>query len=407
MEVRIESFTPQGNHLKWLAHSLKLMDSNGNKFTEPIRKKKVYYSRMLNTLTDTRSVDVLVPKSTKQLRKLKKGEKTKNDYHDILNQLTEENRKHFEIVFNSLERELNQRMFNILNQGQLSIKQTGNATIAGEFFVREALRQFEKLIISQVNADGIILREDLIKIFGKNWAKELEVMMVENYVKHLHENLGGMRQEEFVDKYLNESFLQELQEWVDEDFGEFLDIALDEKPVSIKIKTDRFGNNVVEAEVEYKKDWVSYSSPSMGTRDLDGVLEHYSKHGGRPIGSGEGSLNTLVSRQNPPPKVVPPPEHKMPIKVRTGGFPVGRKPVRIAALGYKNPQFDTYNTYNEQDTYKQESAISESVGQVVPGVPRPSEILPHHQHRQEIRGGYATINAIRGGRVSIEHELNN
>jgi len=407
MEVRIESFTPQGNHLKWLDHSLKMMDEHGNKFTEPHRKKKVYYDRMFKTLTDTRSVDVLVPKSTKQLRKQRKGDKTKNDYHDILNQLAEQNKKKFEEMFKSLEREIQSRMNTILQQGRLSVEQTGKSVIPGEFFVRETLRQFEKLIISASNSNGIYFREDLVKVFGNNWAKELEVILVEDYINHLERQFGGERQEKFIDKYLHTTFLQELQNWVDENFDEHLDIALDEKPVSIKMKTDIHGNVVVEAEVEYKKDWIKYSTPTMGIRDLDGVLEHYKYSSGRPIGSGEGSLNSMVSRQNPPPHYPPPEEPKMPIKVKTGGFPVGKKSVNLAAIPrrYKNPQFDTYN---ETDTHKQESVISEEVGQTVPAsmVQRPPGILPHHQHYQEIKGGYAEVERIRGGRMSIERELN-
>ena len=70
MELGIQNFTSTGNHLKWMPKWDKYqLDECKSKSMEQ-NSKKVYYQRMVGSLSDTRSVDPLVPESLESHRNI-------------------------------------------------------------------------------------------------------------------------------------------------------------------------------------------------------------------------------------------------------------------------------------------------------------------------------------------------
>jgi len=402
MELRIESFTNSGNHLKWLPQTLKKMDAHGNSITERNAKKKVYYDRMFKSLTDTRSVDVLVPESTKSLRK-KKTTLRKITLDDILNALAGENRRTFEAKMNGLEKEL-ERILTPSKEGLQNLHNTGRSVVQGQYLVREALKAFEKSLRNQFDpevAGSNMLYEKLLSVYGEHWYIKLECYLVQEYVRKLEDELGLKRFDSILRDYLFKPLQQDLQLWINENYDEHLDIALRGEPVKIEIKYDKNGyGSVVEAEITHPKEYVQYSTPTMGIRDLDDMISHYN-YQGRPIGSGEGSLNSMVQRQNPPPssRIL---DHPLgfqkldePIKTKVGIIkPKNTKNTKnniFKMTVYEAPDLD--NDAKEVSTESEiERVTSEEVGQVVPSSSIAHVVPIHDQYLNQFRrtiGGMA------------------
>ena len=70
MELRIENFTDAGNHLKWRSGWKDYQHKHCETKTHARLANKMHYDRILDSLTDNRSIDVLVDKSLKNVKKM-------------------------------------------------------------------------------------------------------------------------------------------------------------------------------------------------------------------------------------------------------------------------------------------------------------------------------------------------
>jgi hypothetical protein len=70
MELRIENFTENGNHLKWRSAWRDYQQKRCRTKSHARIANKMHYGRILDSLTDNRSIDVLVDKSLKSVKKM-------------------------------------------------------------------------------------------------------------------------------------------------------------------------------------------------------------------------------------------------------------------------------------------------------------------------------------------------
>jgi hypothetical protein len=398
MELRIESFSSSGNHLKWLENSLKHANEHGNKWTDPHDEKSKYYYRLFKSITDTRSADILVPDSTRSFRKISKKDRLKH-FRDleIEKLLDSKNRLEYSEKVKALETELEFMMKDIKERSARG----DPVEFSSQFFVRVALDSFRSNLRRTFDSNGAtnMLRENLIKLYGNNFEDILLPALVQKWFK-LHTS-QMKSQAVTANKLITERMLSvfdEVSEWLEEHYNEPISIAFDGEPVELVIRDD--GGVGVSAKMVPKKDWIRYDTPTSSFRDLGSLTEHYSMTNGKPIGSGEGSLNSMVPRQNPPPKSSPARMPPKPVRVRTGLSVKPKQPGGDIRKLFKpqsppeDPELDSASSGIEDEAI-QETLMSEGT-YVVPG---PSVVKPE-EHREALRGGYSHQRTVRGGMVT-------
>ena len=74
MQLGIQNFTEAGNDLMWRKGWESFQREHCKSKTKARMENKLHYDRILNSLTDNRSIDVLVPKSLENVKKMTEKE---------------------------------------------------------------------------------------------------------------------------------------------------------------------------------------------------------------------------------------------------------------------------------------------------------------------------------------------
>lgn len=157
METQIESFAVSGNKLLWVPKWNHKQEEECHKKTKPLTSKKNYYSRVIGSLSDTRSVDVLVPESIRFLKK----KNSKRNINDLLNDLSLKARTDFETFIKEKEIERESEMLRyIREEAKFPMKH-----VPFRYFLNEAKKRLEKSVLM----NKYLWAEELQKKYGNNW----------------------------------------------------------------------------------------------------------------------------------------------------------------------------------------------------------------------------------------------